>query len=224
MALKYELFCLSDLNKPIRSWLITFNPRGKSSGLPKGRYNCSPLVSSPSLSLQPEKTSEPISELKHARRNALLVLIKEQLMSISSRSLPIKKVQMKNALIVDDDPMIHILVSKMLEVKGFNVKGYKSYNLLETELVSSPPMLKPSDFNIFLLDMQLGSITGDMVFSLLESHCEVLPPVLYMSSNSDSEARDLFEMRAPNSLFLQKPFAAAALYSSLSTLGINLEI
>lgn len=129
---------------------------------------------------------------------------------------------MRNALIVDDDPMIHILVSKMLEVKGFAVKGFKSFESLQSELTSSPPVLNLSDFDIFLLDMQLGNITGDMVFSLLESHTSSIPPVLYMSSNSESEARDLFEMCAPDSVFMQKPFAASALYSSLNTLGIEL--
>ncbi|HMO17360.1 MAG TPA: response regulator [Oligoflexia bacterium] len=125
---------------------------------------------------------------------------------------------MKSALIVDDDPMIHLLVSKMLEAKGFFVTGYKSCD----EVRSSIDVITVSEFSVILLDMQIGNETGDTVFDLIEKCISNLPPVVYMSSNSEVEAREMFELRAKNSLFMQKPFPAGDLYSTLKLLNIEI--
>ena len=119
-----------------------------------------------------------------------------------------------DALIIDDDPIVRMLASKMLEVKGYAVKSVSDeaslVSHLETNL-SCPDLI--------LLDLQIGEMSGPEAYNLLIKTYSSLKKIICMSSHASYEAEEIFPVLSElidfDKQFLQKPFQAQKLYELL---------
>lgn len=116
------------------------------------------------------------------------------------------------ALIIDDDPIVHILVSKMLVPKGYEITSLKTEDEINSFLTQ--PVTISDSIDIIFLDLQLGELTGEIVYSGLKNLLPTLPPIILMSSNTFEEARELFTLKEEFN-FLHKPFISKDLYGAL---------
>lgn len=127
---------------------------------------------------------------------------------------------MMNAFIVDDDPVVRMLASKMLEVKGYAVSLASDEESLKKYISSSPSIP-----DLCLVDLQIGDMSGVEAIAILQEAFSDSFRIICMSSHAPHEAEDLFpqllSIRHANTVFdfdkdfLQKPFQSGSLYSLL---------
>jgi CheY-like chemotaxis protein len=117
-----------------------------------------------------------------------------------------------HALIIDDDTVVRLLASKMLESKGFTVTSLKS----EEEVLSFLSSTDLPTIHLILLDLQIGDCTGREMYDHLKSTLNPFPKLVFMSSNSESEAHELGLHNEHGDGYLQKPFQSQALYDTIS--------
>lgn len=119
-----------------------------------------------------------------------------------------------NALIVDDDPIVCMLASKMLEVKGYSVKTVSSENDLD-EFLSNNSNCP----DIILLDLQVGDATGTELLEKIMKKYNQVNKIVCMSSHTSYEAEDLYSSIKDHlnfeKDFIQKPFQSKDLYEIL---------
>lgn len=121
-----------------------------------------------------------------------------------------------NALVIDDDAVVRMLATKMLEAKGYTVTSLKSEEEVIT-YVSETPL---PETTLVLLDLQIGSCTGKQMFDHLRGKFEPFPSVVFISSNTENEAKELDLMNDEGSAYLQKPFQPSSLYALLEELNL----
>ena len=119
-----------------------------------------------------------------------------------------------NAVVIDDDPIIRMLASKMLEVKGFSVSVASDQISLE-KFLSDHPVCP----DVILLDLQIGDLMGPEALQLICARYATVKKIICMSSHKSHEVEELFpslldKINLENS-FLQKPFQSAQLYAVL---------
>ncbi len=118
-----------------------------------------------------------------------------------------------NALIVDDDPIIRLLGSKMLESKGYDVKAVAD----EKELRSYLAEVEVCP-DLIMLDLQIGDLMGPEAIDIITAKFQITKLVC-MSSHTAYEAEELFPTLVNHinfeSNFIQKPFNSAALFELL---------
>ena len=104
----------------------------------------------------------------------------------------------KKVLIVDDDPVIRMLVSEILESFGHSVTTLESGSSCLSSLKQDLP-------DVLILDLQMPDMTGLEVLKQLKADSRTSSvPVIMLSANSDSENLSKDEIRADQ--YLQKPF------------------
>jgi DNA-binding response OmpR family regulator len=114
-------------------------------------------------------------------------------------------------LVVEDDPLIHVIVEESLSEGGFEV-------VIASTGENAVALLGASDgkYRALVTDINLGTdgITG---WDVARQAREINPsfPVVYMSGDS---AEDWASQGVPNSIMLSKPFAPAQLVTAVSQL------
>jgi DNA-binding response OmpR family regulator len=114
-------------------------------------------------------------------------------------------------LVVEDDPLIHVIVEESLSEGGFEV-------VIASTGENAVDLLGASDgkYRALVTDINLGTdgITG---WDVARHAREINPsfPVVYMSGDS---ADDWASQGVPNSIMLSKPFAPAQLVTAVSQL------
>jgi two-component system, OmpR family, phosphate regulon response regulator PhoB len=100
--------------------------------------------------------------------------------------------------LVDDDPVLHILVPAMLP--GYLVQSVSSLGEADTLLTGSEDLL--------LLDMNLGDGSGYQFFQKMKLNPQLqnLPVIMLSAQDEDEAFEGLPELRPD--FFLQKPFSA----------------
>ena len=111
------------------------------------------------------------------------------------------------ALIIDDDPIIVMLVSSMLSAKGYEVLSVSS----EKGVGEIPDSVR-KEFDLFLIDLQLGLDSGYSIYENYLKASASLDKVIFMSANSPRDAIELYHL-PDEAKFLGKPFKAPDLYN-----------
>ena len=118
------------------------------------------------------------------------------------------------ALIVDDEPVVRMLASKMLEVKGYSVETAFDEASLKSYLDSNTECP-----DLIMLDLQIGDLMGPDALFMVKSKFKPLKKLICMSSHASHEVEDLFPTLVTQvnleTNFLQKPFQSADLYKLL---------
>lgn len=115
----------------------------------------------------------------------------------------------KKVLVVDDDPVVRILVSEYLSSNGHKVS-------VSADGQNCLLKLKEEQPDLVLLDMQMPDMNGIEVLSRIRNNPETAQiPVLMLSAESD-----ITKLAEENNLKLEghilKPFAMEALLEALS--------
>lgn len=104
----------------------------------------------------------------------------------------------KKVLIVDDDPVIRMLVSEIVESFGHTVTSLENGADCLSQLKQDVP-------DVLILDLQMPDMTGLEVLKQLKLDSRTSAvPVIMLSANSDSENLSKGEVKADQ--YLQKPF------------------
>lgn len=114
----------------------------------------------------------------------------------------------KRVLVVDDDPVVRLLVNEFLSAQGYEVQAVES----GTECIDQVSQSKP-DFVV--LDLLMPEMNGIEVLKKLRSNpatAEV--PIVMMSSDFDTEAiTNSYNVSADG--YVQKPFGMRDILSAL---------
>ncbi len=108
-------------------------------------------------------------------------------------------------MIVDDDPVIRILVSDYLETMGYSVETYEGGPAALERAESEPP-------DLMLVDMQMPEMNGGQVLQRLRENPNLasVPVVICSAANDIAEyTENNFKVRADE--YLSKPFEVATL-------------
>jgi two-component system sensor histidine kinase/response regulator len=111
----------------------------------------------------------------------------------------------KKIMIVDDDPVIRILVSDYLETMGYSVETYEGGPAALERAESEPP-------DLMLVDMQMPEMNGGQVLQRLRENPNLasVPVVICSAANDIAEyTENNFKVRADE--YLSKPFEVATL-------------
>jgi len=121
-------------------------------------------------------------------------------------------VMSKKVLVVDDDPVVRLLVTEYLSSQGYNVEVVES----GTEAMNSIPRSKP-DF--LILDLLMPDMNGiDVLKRLKGNPATASLPIVMMSSDYDSEAiTNSYGVSADE--YVQKPFGMRDILSALRRVG-----
>jgi CheY-like chemotaxis protein len=115
------------------------------------------------------------------------------------------------ALIIDDDPIVRMLASKMLEVKSYSVNSVADENALIEHLNSHKECP-----DLILLDLQIGEMSGPEAYKYLIDAYGNLKKIICMSSHASYEAEEIFPVLSSyidfEKQFIQKPFSSSKLY------------
>lgn len=114
-----------------------------------------------------------------------------------------------SVLIVDDDPVILLLLRVNFEMEGFRVVTAEDG---EIGLSSG----RAEDFDLVLLDVMMPKLDGYQVLEALRSDGNVKPIVL-LSGNESAESRDR-GMELGATAYITKPFDPATLLESMKQL------
>ena len=116
------------------------------------------------------------------------------------------------ALLVDDDPVMHLLVSDLLRHLGLTTEIATTVDEAWTKVNNFQP-------SIILLDLFLKEgITAPFIGQLATSSLSPKPPILLVSSHEEGDSL-LGEFTPPDAV-LRKPFSLTELRAALQALGI----
>lgn len=116
------------------------------------------------------------------------------------------------ALLVDDDPVVHLLVSDLLRHLGLKTE-------IATNLDDAWSQISERRPDILLLDLFLADgITASLLTKLAHNYPPPAPPVLLITSHE--EVGYLLSDVPPPSTILRKPFTLPELRGALQKLGI----
>ena len=114
----------------------------------------------------------------------------------------------KRVLVVDDDPVVRLLVNEFLSSQGYNVETVES----GSEAMDTIGRSKP-DF--LVLDLLMPDMNGIDVLKRLKGNPDTASlPIVMMSSDFDSEAiTNSYNVSADE--YVQKPFGMRDILSAL---------
>ena len=116
------------------------------------------------------------------------------------------------ALLVDDDPVMHLLVSDLLRHLGLTTELATTIEEGWTKVVEVQP-------SIILLDLFLKEgITARFIKQLATSYLSPKPPILLVSSHEDVSS--ILGESTPPDAVLRKPFSLTELREALQALGV----
>ena len=106
----------------------------------------------------------------------------------------------KRILIVDDDPVIRVLIEEFLQSHGYEVKVVDSGETCLSQLEEELP-------DLMFLDPQMPTMNGIEVLSNIRKNpkTENVPVVMLSANDERRTIKEAFNTGAPK--FLQKPFA-----------------
>jgi two-component system cell cycle response regulator CpdR len=113
-------------------------------------------------------------------------------------------------LLAEDEPLIAMSIQEALEEGGFAVHAFASGSEAITALETDDP--PPHGL---ITDVRLGSGPDGWEVARRARELYAAIPVVYMSGDS---ALDHTSQGVPDSLMVQKPFAAAQIVTAISTL------
>ena len=121
----------------------------------------------------------------------------------------------KNVLVVDDDPVVRILVSECLSAKGYNVTVAEDGASCFKHLAISIP-------DVIVLDFFMPDMTGmDVLIELRKDPVLAKLPILMLSADSGSE-KILQENNIKPNAFLQKPIALDQIVKAVMSISGDL--
>lgn len=113
-------------------------------------------------------------------------------------------------LVVEDEPLIGLTIQESLEEAGYDVRLMKSAVQALHEFESAADAL-----NALVTDIRLQDEKDGWQIARRARELNPLLPVVYMSGDS---AGDHTSQGVPDSIMVQKPFAAAQIVTAVSTL------
>lgn len=115
-----------------------------------------------------------------------------------------------NVLLVDDDPVIRLLVGDYLKAQGYNIDEASGGVECLLKLRNKAPQ-------VLVLDMQMPDMSGLEVLKTLERSARGSIPVVLLSANSD--IKQLAERAGVKAdIYLQKPFDMQAMRDAVDKL------
>ena len=119
----------------------------------------------------------------------------------------------KSALLVDDDPVMHILVTDLLRHLGLTTE-------IATTVHEAWERVNRVQHSIILLDLFLKEgTTAPFIEQLATSPLFPKPPILLVSSHED--VTSILGESAPPDAVLKKPFSLSELKAALQELGVS---
>jgi DNA-binding response OmpR family regulator len=116
------------------------------------------------------------------------------------------------ALLVDDDPVMHLLVSDLLRHLGLTTQ-------IATTVDEAWSKVNSFEASIILLDLFLDEgTTTPFINQLAASSLSPKPPILLVSSHED--VNSLLGESTPPDAVLRKPFSLNELKAALQALGV----
>lgn len=104
----------------------------------------------------------------------------------------------KKVLVVDDDPVVRILVGECLTAKGYEVTAVESGKEFFKSIAENPP-------DVVVLDFYMPEMTGmDILIRMKDDPNQAKLPILMLSADSGSE-KLMKENNVSPDAFLQKP-------------------
>lgn len=113
----------------------------------------------------------------------------------SQEPLPVPGV----VLVVDDDDPVRVMLARLLRTQGYAV-------LQATSAQEAYQLLDESDPDLVISDIVMPGESGIELRRFIAEHRPDLPVILISGYSTDGPAE--FAARTPNTLFVQKPFAA----------------
>lgn len=119
---------------------------------------------------------------------------------------------MRKVLVVDDTKNIRLLLTKCLEIEGFEVitanDGYMALDIL-----------KKDDVNLAIIDIKMPQLSGTEVLKKMRSMGIFIPVIIITAYATIKNAVECTQMGAV--AYLQKPFTAEKVRSVLKELQID---
>ena len=124
----------------------------------------------------------------------------------------------RKVLLIDDDPVVRILLTEYLGALGYEVEC--SENGVEARAALQDPSGRP---DIILLDMILPDTDGPALTEFARSLPDLSKvPIVLLSANSPADALDMARQRGISiEHYLQKPFDLRSLENVLSSLNAH---
>jgi DNA-binding response OmpR family regulator len=119
---------------------------------------------------------------------------------------------LRRVLVVDDEQDVVNVVSEMLRVLGFAVRG-------ETSGVKAIELIKTESYDLVILDLVLPEISGLEVLQQLRTTNQKTPVLLTAGVDIGEAKIDL--VKYGNSDFLKKPFTIDDISRKLSKYFVN---
>lgn len=120
-------------------------------------------------------------------------------------------------LVVDDDPLVREILSRVLDLEDLTVRLAGSGERAVREAREQPP-------DAIVLGVELPDINGFEVCARLRAEAELSGiPVVLLADNDDEETREAAE-RVGCAGYLAKPFSPLMLIDTLRALVAGLEI
>lgn len=131
-------------------------------------------------------------------------------MNHSSEGSPAPETSRGNILVVDDTPDNLHLLSKMLKLKGYEVRAVTSGSMALTVVQVAPPEL-------ILLDIRMPQMDGYQVCRILKANPQTRTiPVIFLSAMAEVEDKtEAFEVGGVD--FITKPFRLAEVVARVET-------
>jgi len=116
---------------------------------------------------------------------------------------------MKKILVIDDDKIIRILLTKLLQVEGFEVSYADTGDIALKEITKK-------NYDAVIMDFNLGKVTAEEI--LLKMKISNIKKPVILISGSDLDELDKFKDSYCVERVLQKPFANKELLNIVKTI------
>ena len=120
------------------------------------------------------------------------------------------KIQTANVLLVEDDFALANAMMELLAALGYRAR------LADSASKAYESLSEPNDFDIVLLDLQLGRERGDAVVMKLRAAGKTLPPIIISSAMPIGALVDAAEMTRAY-VILPKPCSATQLVKAIES-------
>ncbi|HMO02682.1 MAG TPA: response regulator [Oligoflexia bacterium] len=122
----------------------------------------------------------------------------------------------KKALIVDDDPVVRMILKSILEAEGYVVELAED-GMQGLEVVKK----KQNELDVVFLDVMMPQMNGFEVIEKLKNQekIEGLPVIMLTAQNDDSELLKGYSLGAD--YYITKPFTRSQITYGLKTVGVK---